>query len=398
MSTPAEFYNNAINLNRYGNGVSKRIISAYNDLVLDAIEQLRGLDGLPAPGKAARLRSILAQLKTSINRWAGQSTSLSIGELEELAGVEAGFVEDQLRKVLPPELKPRINSVRISPGFAEAVVTTDPTQIGVVSLSDDLQAAVTGATRAVTVTIADGVTLTLPNGQILQKAFQDLGERQTALFGMSVRNGLLQGESTESIVKRLKGRLQQGQPGSINQIIAAGGQATIPADQQIRTLVRTSINQVANAASQKVFEANQEVTKKYKYVATLDGRTSPICRALDGAVHEYGKGPIPPQHFNCRSATVPIVDYKGLGIEPPPEDTRSSAGGLVPESTTYGEWLNKQSKEEKGKILGVEKVPYFNRLARKYGPTDAIRKFVSQDGSELTLDQLKRLAPSGKAS
>jgi len=398
MSTPAEFYNNAINLNRYGNGVSKRIISAYNDLVLDAIDQLRGLDGLPAPGKAARLRSILAQLKTSINQWAGQSTSLSISELEELAGVEAGFVEDQLRKVLPPELKPKVNSVRISPGFAEAVVTTDPTQIGVVSLSDDLQAAVTGATRAVTVTIADGVTLTLPNGQILQKAFQDLGERQTALFGMSVRNGLLQGETTESIVKRLKGRLQQGQPGSINQIIAAGGQDTIPADQQIRTLVRTSINQVANAASQKVFEANQEVTKKYKYVATLDGRTSPICRALDGTVHEYGKGPIPPQHFNCRSATVPIVDYKGLGIEPPPEDTRSSAGGLVPESTTYGEWLNKQSKEEKANILGAEKVPYFNRLARKYGPTDAIRKFVSQDGSELTLDQLKDIAPSGKAS
>ena len=66
MSTPAEFYNNAINLNRYGNGVSKRIISAYNDLVLDAIDQLRGLDGLPAPGKAARLRSILAQLKPAL--------------------------------------------------------------------------------------------------------------------------------------------------------------------------------------------------------------------------------------------------------------------------------------------------------------------------------------------
>ena len=172
MSTPAEFYNNAINLNRYGNGVSKRIISAYNDLVLDAIDQLRGLDGLPAPGKAARLRSILAQLKTSINRWAGQSTSLSISELEELAGVEAGFVEDQLRKVLPPELTPRVNSVRISPGFADAVVTTDPTPIGVVSLSDDLHASVTGATTAVTVTIADGFPLPLPNGQILHKAFQ----------------------------------------------------------------------------------------------------------------------------------------------------------------------------------------------------------------------------------
>ena len=41
-------------------------------------------------------------------------------------------------------------------------------------------------------------------------------------------------------------------------------------------------------------------------------------------------------------------------------------------------------------MLGPEKVPYFNRLARKYGPTDAIRKFVREDGSELTLEQLRR--------
>jgi hypothetical protein len=34
-------------------------------------------------------------------------------------------------------------------------------------------------------------------------------------------------------------------------------------------------------------------------------------------------------------------------------------------------------------------VPYFNRLADKYGPTDAIAKLVRDDGSELTLDQLR---------
>ena len=26
----------------------------------------------------------------------------------------------------------------------------------------------------------------------------------------------------------------------------------------------------------------------------------------------YNKGPTPPQHFNCRSTTVPVVDYEGL--------------------------------------------------------------------------------------
>lgn len=397
MSTPSEFYSNAINLNRYSNSVGKRIINAYNDLVVDAIEQLRGLDDLAAPDKAARLRSILAQLKSNVRRWASESVSLSIEELEELAGVEAGFVAAELRKALPAELRATVNPVVISPNFAEAVVTVDPTQRGIVSLSDDLQAAVTGAGTGVRLTIAEGVTLTLPNGQVLRKSFQDLGEKQTALFGQAVRNGLLQGETTDSIVKRLKGRLRQGQPGSINQVIAAGGQATIPADNQIRTLVRTSINQVANAAIQKVFEANQDVTKQYKYIATLDGRTSAICRALDGTVHEYGKGPLPPQHFNCRSATVPIIDYKGLGIPEPEEDERSSASGLVPEGTTYGRWLANQTTAERERILG-SRASYFDYLSKQVGPEDAIRKFVRQDGSELTLDQLKRRYPDASAS
>lgn len=397
MSTPSEFYSNAINLNRYSNSVAKRIINAYNDLVVDAIEQLRGLDDLAAPDKAARLRSILAQLKSNVGRWANESVSLSIEELEELAGVEAGFVAAELRKALPVELRDTVNPVVISPNFAEAVVTVDPTQRGIVSLSDDLQAAVTGAGTGVRLTIAEGVTLTLPNGQVLQKSFRDLGEKQTALFGQAVRNGLLQGETTDSIVKRLKGRLRQGQPGSINQVIAAGGQATIPADNQIRTLVRTSINQVANAAIQKVFEANQDVTKQYKYVATLDGRTSAICRALDGTVHDYGKGPLPPQHFNCRSATVPIIDYKGLGIPEPEEDERSSASGLVPEGTTYGRWLANQTAAERERILGP-RASYFDYLSKQVGPEDAIRKFVRQDGSELTLDQLRRRYPDVSAS
>jgi SPP1 gp7 family putative phage head morphogenesis protein len=391
MSTPSELYKNIIDLNRYSNSVGKRVINAYNDLVVDAVEQLRGLDDFAAPDKAARLRTILAQLRASLKAWATDSTALSIAELEELAQVEAGFVSDQLRRLLPEDMRSRINDVQISPGFAEAVVTTDPTQRGIISLSDDLQAAVTGAEKVVRVTIADGVTLTLPNGQVLSKSFSDIGERQAALFGQVVRNGMLQGEPTDSIVKRMKGRLRKDQKGSINQLLQAGGDATRQADNQIRTLIRTSINQVANAASQKTFEANQDITKKYKYVATLDSRTSAICRALDGTVHTYGKGPLPPQHFNCRSTTVPVIDYKRLGIPEPEEDQRASATGLVPENMTYGQWLAGQSEAVKIRTLGASRVPYYEKLRRKYGDTDAIRRFVREDGSELTLDQLKSL-------
>ena len=83
---------------------------------------------------------------------------------------------------------------------------------------------------------------------------------------------------------------------------------TAVADNQIMSLVRTSINQVANSASMAVYEANQDISKKYRYIATLDTRTSSICRALDNREFEYGKGPTPPQHFGCRSTIVAVID------------------------------------------------------------------------------------------
>jgi len=173
------------------------------------------------------------------------------------------------------------------------------------------------------------------------------------------------------------------------QLAAAGGQATAVADNQIMTIVRTSINQVANAASQQVYEANQDITKKYRYVATLDTRTSSICRALDGREFEYGKGPTPPQHFNCRSTTVPIIDPDIL--PPSTTATRAAAGGQVPANMSYGEWLAKQDPSTKAKALGAGKVKYFDMLSAKYGPKDAIAKLVRDDGSELTLQQLRAL-------
>ena len=404
MSTPSELYRNAIDLNRFSNGVAKRIAVTYNDLVLDAVDQLRGIDELAAPAKAARLRAILAQLKQSLEGWASTSTLAVVEDLQGLAELQSEFVANELRQALPVNLREQIRSIQISPQFAQSVATIDPTEINVVSLSDDLQAAVTGAPQTFSLTAAQGTTVTLPNGKVLEKSFRGLAESQADLFAKTVRNGLLTGESTDKIARRLKGRLRFGQPGSLRQIAQAGGEVTAVANNQVMALVRTSINQVANETSQQVYKANQDVTKRYRYVATLDSRTSPICRSLDGREFKYGKGPTPPQHFNCRSTTVPIIDYSGLGISRPPQTelrrpntafgpSRARRGDTVPSNQTYGEWLDKQPKEVKADVLGASKVPYFNRLTEKFGPTVAIRKFVSQDGSELTLEQLKRRYP-----
>jgi SPP1 gp7 family putative phage head morphogenesis protein len=265
-------------------------------------------------------------------------------------------------------------------------------------LSDDLFAAVQGAPATFSLTAAKGATITLPNGEVLEKAFRGVAVDQAERFSQVVRNGLLTGETTPSIAKRLIGNLQFGEEAkTVRQLVAAGGQATAVADNQVMALVRTSINQVANSASMVVYEANQDVTKKYQYVATLDSLTSPICRALDGQEFPYGKGPTPPQHFNCRSKVVAVIDYKGLGF---PElesefETRASKDGQVPANTTYGQWLKDQPLKTQQDVLGPSKVPYFNRLVEKYGARDAMAKLVRDDGAELTLVQLrKRYGPT----
>jgi SPP1 gp7 family putative phage head morphogenesis protein len=413
MSTPAALYRNAIDLNRYSNSVARRVINAYNDIIIDATNQLRVIDDLAAPDKAARLRGILAQLKDSLATWAGDATELTATELQGLAELQSEFVTDQLRKVLPAGSRDAVRTVEISPQFAQSVVTTDPTQLNVVALSDDLFAAVQGAPATFSLTAAKGATITLPNGEVLEKAFRGVAVDQAERFSQVVRNGLLTGETTPSIAKRLIGRLgrseerlifgevatttRQLRAAGVKSIIASGGELTAMADNQIMALVRTSINQVANSASMVVYEANQDVTKKYQYVATLDSLTSPICRALDGREFEYGKGPTPPQHFNCRSKVVAVIDYKGLGF---PElesefETRASKDGQVPANTTYGQWLKDQPLKTQQDVLGPSKVPYFNRLVDKYGARDAMAKLVRDDGSELTLIELrKRYGPT----
>jgi len=406
MTIPAALFRNAIDLNRYSNSVGRQVITTYNNIIIDAVNQLRTIDELAAPVKAARLRAILAQLKDSLNTWSGDSTAITASELQGLAELQSDFVTNELRKALPAGARTIVNTVEISPQFAQSVVTTDPTQINVVALSDDLYKSVYGVealanqagTGTFNLTAAKGATITLPNGEVVSKAFRGIAVDQAERFSQVVRNGLLTGEATPKIAARLIGQLQFGETAKTSrQLIAAGGELTAVANNQIMALVRTSINQVANAASQQVYESNQDITKKYRYIATLDTRTSARCRALDGRQFEYGKGPTPPQHFNCRSTTVPVLDYEQLGkdlgikdLEPPPSGKRAASGGMVPSDTTYGEWLKKQPRSVQEDVLGKDKVVYFDILTEKYGARDAMAKLVRDDGSELTLGQLRK--------
>ena len=405
----ANIYRNAIDLNRFGNGVARQIVRDYNSIILSAVADLKAIDlgevtagaGIVAPSsvQAQRLRVILAQLKESLDGWAGRSTSYVTRELQGLAELQTEFVEEQIRlalsggvvdgrQLLPSQTSAlaQVNTVQVAPNFAATVATVDPT---------DLNFTLPG-TGGFNLTAAQGAAITLPNGDVVSKSFRGLAESQAQRFNAIVRTGILTGEPTPQIARRLVGSLNFGQLAkTARQQALAGGELTKMADHQVLTIVRTSVQQVANAASEQVYKANPDITKKYRYVATLDSRTSAICRSLDGKEFEYGKGPEPPVHFNCRSTTIPIIDYEGLGIPPPDWGTgpsqRASAEGPVKGDINYGKWLKGQSDAyQKDVFRSDRRAAYFRKLADKYGPQDALSRMVREDGSEVTLTQLQQ--------
>lgn len=78
---------------------------------------------------------------------------------------------------------------------------------------------------------------------------------------------------------------------------------------------------------------------RYVWVSILDDKTTNTCRERDGRVYEYGKGPLAPAHYFCRSKNIPID----------PEAT------VIDEPTTYYSWLKNQPKEVQDEILGTSR-------------------------------------------
>lgn len=113
-----------------------------------------------------------------------------------------------------------------------------------------------------------------------------------------------------------------------------------------RTLARTEINNICNQADLAVYRAAG--IEKYQFFATLDLRTSEICRSMDNTVHDVSQARtginFPPLHPNCRSTTVAYhEDLQGLE-----RVARDSEGRniRVPRSMSQEEWIKKYVPEE----------------------------------------------------
>jgi len=169
-----------------------------------------------------------------------------------------------------------------------------------------------------------------------------------------IRTGFITGRTTDQIVRDIAGK--NGYLDNQNRAL-------------IKTMVRTATNHVSNVARQKTMEENDDIVIGYEIIATLDRRTSDICRGYDGVIVKFTDKvkPMPPFHPNCRTGTAPVLDER-FAIDKTGAKRASvgvRGGGQVDADTTYYSWLKNQGKQgPKGRafvrdVLGNERADLF---------------------------------------
>jgi len=163
-------------------------------------------------------------------------------------------------------------------------------------------------------------------------------------------------------------------------------------------IVRTSTNHITTQARNKLYEDNNDIVYGYRIVATIDTRTSTICKTLDGKVVKFTDRvqPLPPFHPNCRTTTVPeiygqslsdtavtrAVNFKKRG------DVKKGTVGQVDAQQTYLDVLKRQSAGQQDLALGSAR----GKIFRNAGLTvDEFRRALADSmGRPLTLAEMAK--------
>lgn len=366
-----------IYLLRYSGHVRNRVIDILNanevELAARIRDKLRSLKGLRTPKDWERLQALQAALEAYRMASWKEATDYLLQEMIDLAYQEPIQLSQLVQTVSPVEITTVVPASRL----LKSIVLSRPFQ-----------------------------------GRLLKDWAANMAKEDVRRIHAAIQSGMLAGESMDSITRRVIG----------TQALKGADGVTQLTRRNVQAIVRTAVQHVANRARDEFFNENAILVSVERFVATLDSRTTPICRANDGKTFKRGKGPRPPLHIACRSLRVAELDGNVLGLRPFKPTTertlmeeysrknglgtlrsrsqlpRGHKGsfdawsrkrireltGRVPAKTSYQDWLTRQSVAFQEDVLGVTKAKLFRdgKLA--------LDKFVNRNGDELTLSELAR--------
>ncbi len=385
MSANGDLYDALIRhqvlLMRYSAVLQERVQRELDGVEEEIADKIRSrlMDGssLETDADVRRLERLLEQVQRLRQLAWDRATGVWMDELGQLAELEPELFSQILQTVLPVQ----VAMSSITRAQALALLEEDPFE-----------------------------------GRVMRDWARAIAEEDLRRISAEIRAGMIAGEGSAVIARRVVGSARLRGTDGATEITRRGAQA----------LTRTAINHLSHAARRAFIKANADLFDGELFVATLDSRTTAVCRANDGQVFPLNKGPMPPLHFNCRSLRVPNLDPDHLGERPAVPSTQrqllreyaDQAGiptpttrdglpyghktgfdefarrrkremiGQVPGATSYQEWLSTQPAWFQDDVLGKTK----GRLFRDGQLT--LDKFVNRRGGELTLSQLAELHAS----
>lgn len=378
----------AIKLERVKESVRQDVYVILRDLERKLVAALLGKnpnDVARTAFQRARLEALLAQTRKTIKASFGKINTVTQKNLKEVAKAQSTYL---------------INEVNAQVG------------VDIMTVALNAETLVTIAKR----TLLDGA----PSADWWSRQ----ATRTQARFADAVRQGMLRGETTDAIVRRVRGTKAKGFADGIMQTSRREAEA----------LVRTSVQSVANESTLQTYASNRDVINGLQWSATLDTRTTKICMALHGKVWRYDKAgklkpvghdkefPGPTAHFNCRSTQIPVVkswdelsedgavptggrrtdmetafrnELRGMGLNESQiakarMGQRASMDGYVARDMSFDSWLKKKGTAVQEKMLGKERA----RLWRegKISTTD----LINQKGRPLTVAELENVSGTPK--
>lgn len=325
---------------RYASKVVRDIIGLLNKADAEILDKISRTE---APLSKARLQALLKEIRTTLYEIYSEAGNDLKQQMLDFAGVQAEATAAMLAIRLPVSY----NIIQATSEQLKAIVDVAPVTVG-------------------------------PDKKLLlEEIFTSLAAGKEEAIRGAIRLGMVEGETTSEMVRRLKGTRAAQYKDGVLEVSRRHAEA----------MTRTIVNHTSNQAMQATYKNNAEVVKGWTFVATLDGRTSLTCASLSGSKWPAGQGPIPPRHPNCRSASVPdIATWRNLGIDidEMPAGMRASKDGLVSADISFQDWLKGQDKTTQIDILGKSRQELF--ASGKI----TIDKFTDSKGRVLTLDQLKK--------
>lgn len=328
----------AVWLERYKSGEVVRLIGALNKANRTLLEEIAGvLSSIEArgynlaPAARKKLDGILARVKEERKDTYAQIRRDNAGALKELAQHEVKYTAEVITSAAA-----QVEEIRVASPSAErlaAIVNSRPFE-----------------------------------GRLLRDWFSGLAAADATRVSAAITNGIVNGRTTDQIVRSLRGTAVQGFEDGILAI----------SRREAANIVRTSVAHVANQARDELLLNNADIILGEQWVATLDSRTCARCAALDGKVFAVGQAPKRPVHFGaCRCTTIAYIGDTDT------KSTRASQYGPVPASTTYSDWLKTQPASIQDAMLGKSRA----KLWREGGLT--LDRFTDDTGERYNLQELR---------